>query len=161
MRDVNEIRREFLRGALRPGRIFGDTIRETDDLFDGFDPKTVYQMVPVSGTRPMTLIAEEDDCTMVVDPPGIAKMQNFVYSAPVREVPDKYRAHVTRRNRITFDILGERRGNTTIFLLDRKDDVFGTLLVSVKRRSTKPWRFVFCPTASETALSAQPRCHVY
>ena len=110
---------------------------KTDDRFDGFDPKTVYQMVPVSGTRPMTLITEADECTMVVDPPGIAKMQNFVFSTPLRESPDKYRAHVTRGNRVTFDILGERKGNTTIFLLDRKDDVFGTLLVSVKEKISK------------------------
>jgi hypothetical protein len=106
---------------------------KSDGLFDGFDPAKV----PVGETRPMSLVTEEEGCMMVVDPPGVARMQNFVYSAPLREIPGGYRAEVTKKNRITFELVGERKGNTTIFLLDRKDDVFGALLLSVKEKISK------------------------
>jgi hypothetical protein len=68
-------------------------------------------------------------------------MQNFVFTAPLLEVPREYRAHVTRRNRITFNIFGEGKGNTTIALLNRKGEPIASLLVSVKEKITKTVAF--------------------
>jgi hypothetical protein len=105
--------------------------------FDGFDPKTVYQMVPVGEARPMAVITEEEECTIIVDPVNIARMQKFVFTAPLLEVPREERARVTPRNRITFEIFGKTKGNTTLFLVDRQGKAFATLMVSVKEKVTK------------------------
>jgi hypothetical protein len=44
---------------------------------------------------------------------------------------------VTPKNRITFEIFGERKGNTTLFLVDSRGKSFATLLVSVKEKIPK------------------------
>jgi len=128
-------------------------------IFDGFDPKTVYQMVPVGDSRRMTVITEEEECTIIVDPPQVARMQSFVFTTPLLEMPREFRASVTPRNRISFDVFGQGKGNTTIFLVDRKGKAFAALLVSVKEKITKKVALCLlsdrrrnCPfTASEIA----------
>jgi hypothetical protein len=105
--------------------------------FDGFDPKVMYQMVPVGEARAMAVVTDNDECTIIVDPPGIARMQKFVFAKPLLEVPREFRARVTRQNRITFEIFGITTGNTTIFLVDPQGKGITALLVSVKAKITK------------------------
>jgi hypothetical protein len=105
--------------------------------FDGFDPKVLYQMVPVGEERAMAIVTDADECTAIVDPPGVAKMQKFVFTKPLLEVPRELRARITPQNRFVFRIFGEKTGNTTIFLVDRQGKSFATLLVSVKSRISK------------------------
>jgi hypothetical protein len=83
------------------------------------------------------VITEEEECTIIVDPLNIARMQKFVFTAPLLEVPREERARVTPRNRITFEIFGKTKGNTTLFLVDRQGKAFATLMVSVKEKVTK------------------------
>jgi hypothetical protein len=109
--------------------------------FDGFDQKTVYQMVPVGDVREMSVVTEDDECTIVVDPPNIAKMQRFFFDKPLLDVPREFRARVTSRNRIRFQLFGQQKGNTTLFLVDRSGKAFATLLVSVKAAVAKSVAF--------------------
>ncbi len=105
--------------------------------FDGFDPKVIYQMVPVGGTREMAVVTDADECTIIVDPPDVARMQRFVFIRPLLEVPREFRAAVTPNNRITFQIFGQKKGNTSIFLVDRNGRMISVLQVSVKDKVRK------------------------
>src|SRR5579871_500528 len=106
-------------------------------MFDGFDPKVMYQMVPLSEERPMSIITEDEECTAIIKPEGIVKMQKFVFSQPLLEMPTDFRARLTPRNKFTFTLFGMKKGNATIFLVDRQGISFAALLVSVKSRVRK------------------------
>jgi len=105
--------------------------------FDGFDPKIPYQMVPVRDQRIMSVVTDKDECTIVVDPPNIAKMAQFVFTRPLIDVPREFRASVTPNNTITFQIQGLQKGNTTFFLVDGNGKATTQLLVSVKEKITR------------------------
>lgn len=105
--------------------------------FDGFDPKIQYQMVPVRSQRIMSVVTDTDECTIIVDPPSIAKMVQFVFTRPLIDVPREFRAPVTPNTTITFQIEGLQKGNTTLFLVDRNGKATTQLLVSVKEKITR------------------------
>ena len=49
----------------------------TMGIFDGFDPKTVYQMIPVSGVRTgFKIVSAEDPVDIEIRPAGIARFNN-------------------------------------------------------------------------------------
>jgi hypothetical protein len=105
--------------------------------FDGFDPKVMYQMVPVTEARAMSVVTDTDECAIVVDPPNIARMRNFHFAKGVPDAPTDFLVRLTAQNQVTFEIFGEKTGNTTIKLLDPKGKAVGGLLVSVKSTIAK------------------------
>jgi hypothetical protein len=110
-------------------------------VFDGFDPKVKYQMVPIGGVRPMTVVTDANQCIIRVNPQGVAKMQNFVFSQPLPDVPREFAAIVGPNTRFSFDIIGIARGNTSIFLAEGGKAI-DVLNVSVKLRIPKTFNLI-------------------
>jgi len=108
-----------------------------DLLFDGFDPKASYQMVPVGATREMAVVTDAEECTVVIDPPNVARMEKFVFPKPLLEVPREFLAKVTPNNTLSFDIFGIKNGNTNLFLLNRQGVATSVMRISVKKRLQK------------------------
>jgi Metallo-peptidase family M12 len=106
-------------------------------LFDGFDPKAIYQMVPVTATREMAVVTDAEDCTIVIDPPNIARMEKFVFPKPLLEVPREFKAKVTPNNTLSFNIFGMKNGNTNLFLVNSRGVATSVMRISVKERLQK------------------------
>lgn len=109
------------------------------DEFDGFDPKTIYQMVPTGQDRSMSVVTDADACVITVDPVNIARMHNFHFDHGVPDQPGDFRAVLTPNNRMTFEISGQRKGNTNITLSKENGIQINTLTVSVKDKITKTY----------------------
>jgi hypothetical protein len=105
---------------------------EKEELFDGFDAKVSYQMVPLSGERPMTVVSDADECIITVDQEDIVSMHNFRFDKGVPNMPGDFEVSLTPNNRVSFSIIGKRPGNTTIFLKKKNGQFVGNLSISVK-----------------------------
>jgi hypothetical protein len=106
-------------------------------LFDGFDPKASYQMVPVAATREMAVVTDAEECTIVIDPPNVARMEKFVFPKPLLDVPREFMAKVSPNNTLSFNIFGMKNGNTNLFLLNSQGVATSVMRISVKERLQK------------------------
>ena len=106
--------------------------------FDGFDSKVIYQMVPEGETRAMSVVTDDDECTIIVNAPTVIHMRNFAFDKPAAvEIPRDLRARVPRQNRLRFEIVGDKKGRTTISLVDSKGKKLDAQIVSVKGKITR------------------------
>jgi hypothetical protein len=123
--------------------------------FDGFDPKTFYQMVPVGGTRRgFSVTSEGEEIEVAFDPPRIAEFGSRQFLPPTPFPLDRDRMRMLPRSVVKFELFGVKPGNTTLFIRGRNGKALGALLISVKKqidktyaicrltdmiRSTSPW----------------------
>jgi hypothetical protein len=110
-----------------------------DDDFDGFDQKVKYQMVPVGHDRPMSIVTDAESCIITVEPKNIARLHNYHFDHGVPDEPSDFDAVLTANNRVTFAILGQRKGNTNIKLSTPSGIQIDTLTVSVKEKIIKTY----------------------
>jgi hypothetical protein len=108
-------------------------------IFDGFDPTALYQMVPLAETRGMAVVADSDGCTIVIDPPDIARMEKFVFPQPLLDVPREFRASVTPNNTLSFNLFGIKKGNTNLFILNKQSVATSVMRISVKEKIRKTY----------------------
>ena len=101
--------------------------------FDGFDPKTFYQMVPAGEhRRGFSVISENEEIEVAFDPPQIARFANRTFQPPSPLPFNDYVTRVQPNAIVKFEIFGERAGNTTLTIRNRRGAIPGVLLVSVK-----------------------------
>lgn len=113
-------------------------------LFDGFDAKSFYQMVPVRGRREMGVVTDGAECILRSNNPSIARFANFRSKTSgfrtVEQTP-----HIVKlpaNSGIAFSILGLAVGHTEVILETLGGDNLASLLVSVKSPVTKT--FALC-----------------
>ena len=107
--------------------------------FDGFDPKTVYQMVPVGGIRTgVTAISEGEPVELTFDPPNIARFGgNKAFQPPTALPFSDTSISLAANAKVTFDLVSIKAGNTTVVMRNRQGKPIAGLLVSVKALVTK------------------------
>ncbi len=136
---------------------------EKAEEFDGFDPKVSYQMVPLNGARPMSVVSEADELIISVDDDTIASLNNYHFKTGVPVTPQNSTVLLTPNNRVDFDIVGGKAGNTSITL--KKSDGFGvaSLTVSVKKVVRKTYalcrlsdRRITCPFTNQEIEKIMP-----
>jgi len=126
-------------------------------LFDGFDPKTVYQMVPVRDKREMGVITDSSDCLLRIEDPAVASMANFRSSFGPLPTPsltvDQFQ--LPKNSRVAFSILGKSVGHTELHLEEQNGAVQDLLLVSVKNKVTK--QFSLCFLSDSLRSTTRPK----
>jgi|ERR1700738_1392152 hypothetical protein len=82
------------------------------DFFDGFDPKTPYQMVPVHNIRDVGIVAP-DDCSISVDDDSIITLANVRTQSGLMAIPGDVtnQISVSKNTRVQFSIVGKVSGN--------------------------------------------------
>jgi len=112
----------------------------TMGIFDGFDPKTVYQMIPVSGVRTgFKIVSAEDPVDIEIRPAGIARFNNKKFSPGVPSGGTSELVSVGARTTFTFDLEGQSAGHATLVVRDRSGKSLESLLISVKAQLPKTY----------------------
>ena len=65
------------RNGLNPMAVVIKPVTDRDAPTDGFDPDIPYQMVPIGGTRDLTVETFDTKAELTFSKPGIARMSNF------------------------------------------------------------------------------------
>ena len=138
---------------------------KADDLFDGFDSKTVYQMVPVGERRgALRAISEAEEIEIAFDTPGIAKFGNKSFSPPSPLPFGDDFVRLQPNSEVRFELVGVRAGNTTLVIKNPKGKALATLLVSVKSQLGKTYALCRlsdmrrpCPWAESDIRPMMPR----
>jgi ABC transporter substrate binding protein len=112
---------------------FGKTL-VPNALFDGFDRKSMYQMVPLGDGREMGVVTEADELVLESTAPSVALVTNIRTAAgPLAPKFDGF--VLPTHTRVTFAITGEAVGHTEILLKRHASgQVLTSLNVSVKKR---------------------------
>src|ERR1700752_429641 len=86
-------------------------------LFDGFDPKTLYQMVPVRERRgALSVISEAEEIAVAFDTPDIAKFGNKSFNPPSPLPFSDDFVRIQPNSEVKFELVGEKAGNTTLVI---------------------------------------------
>lgn len=108
--------------------------------FDGFDPKKLYQMVPVGESRRgFSITSDNEEVEAAFEPSGIAKFSTRSFQPPS---PLPFGDDFTRlapKTTVKFEIFGIKAGNTTLTVKNSQGKALGTLLVSVKKQVSKTY----------------------
>ncbi|MBV9490355.1 MAG: hypothetical protein JO069_11630 [Verrucomicrobia bacterium] len=108
--------------------------------FDGFDPKTLYQMVPVGERRgALSVISEAEEIEVAFDAPGIARFGNRSFTPPSPLPFSDDFARIQPNSVFKFELVGEKAGNTTLVVRNRQGKGLTGLLVSVKGQIRKTY----------------------
>ena len=102
--------------------------------FDGFDPKPAYQMVPVGETRRGIKITTGADAVDVeFEPRDIARFANPRTFVPPANTPiEDHFMRLGPRTVATFDVFGQKAGQTLLTIRDRQGRGIESMVFSVK-----------------------------
>jgi hypothetical protein len=112
--------------------------KNEDITLDGFDDDGMlgdpFQMVPLNGSRPMSVITENRPCALFFEKPAIAEMRNFTLNS-VRQIGPEWGPNesieVPPSSTLEFFIHGKSPGTVSLLLDDRDGKPFN-LWVNVK-----------------------------
>lgn len=117
----------------------------TDKEFDGFDPKTRYQMIPVGGARDISIITESD-CVLEIKDPRVARMVTFIsVSGPNFAKPALGIDKITlpAKSKVNFSLSGLSVGHTELSVSGPDGHLQEALLLSVKNPLVKKYALCF------------------
>jgi hypothetical protein len=121
-------------------------------------------MVPTGQDRQMSVVTDAEPCIISVDPTNVARLHNYHFDHGVPDTAGDFGAVVTANNRVTFDIFGQRKGNTNVKLSTQNGAQIDTLTVSVKEKITKTYNTCrlsdmrrVCPFSTTVITSIMPR----
>lgn len=109
-------------------------------LFDGFDPKSLYQMVPEQDTRrgiKITTAAEPVEVSF--EPENIARFGARSFMPPTNTPVQDYFMVLGPRTLAKFDLFGQREGQTLLTIKNGKGVALESLIVSVKKPLRKTY----------------------
>ena len=105
---------------------------------DGFEfdfPRSAFQMVPIDGERPMSVLTGAEDCLMESSRPGMVRLKDFKGG---RVTSDQLgRLILPKGSSIEFSVQGVGVGSTDLVLHDGNGARSHALQVSVKGRLRK------------------------
>jgi hypothetical protein len=107
-------------------------------IFDGFDPKPVYQMIPLNGIRTgFKIVSAAEPVDIEIQPAGIARFNNKKFSPGVPSPGSGELVSIGARTTFTFDLEGKSAGSATLVIRDSKGTALESLLISVKAELAK------------------------
>ena len=114
---------------------------KTSGSFDGFDAKTVYQMVPLGDSRAgLNAVTGDEEGEVTFINPGVARFGGAKRFDPPSALPFSDTAvRLPPRTRFTFELIGLKPGDTTVVIRDRAGKALASLLVSVKAQIAKTY----------------------
>ena len=113
--------------------------------FDGFDRKSLYQMIPVQDRREMAVVTGPSGCLLRVNNPTIVTMANFRPPVPFPKPGLTTDSVVLPKNtRVAFSLLGKIAGQTEA-VVEEGGTIQDALLISVKDRIKK--NYALCSLA--------------
>jgi hypothetical protein len=113
--------------------------------FDGFDSKTIYQMVPERDRRDLT-ISTLKDISLEISDPSVATMANFIrFSGPSFSTPSLTTSSISlpAKSRVQFSLIGVSVGHTELLISEADTGVPQSLLISVKRKVARKYALCF------------------
>ena len=126
--------------------------------FDGFDPKTLYQMVPERDKRELT-ISTQANCLLEVQVPGVSTMANFIsFSGPSFPKPSLTTSSISlpAKSKVQFSLMGVSVGHTELTITEAGTKVPQSLLISVKGRLQKKYSLCFLRDIRRATIRPKP-----
>ena len=112
----------------------------TMGAFDGFDPKTVYQMIPVNGVRTaFKIVSAGEPVDIEIRPAGIARFNKKSFAPGVPSPGTGELVSIGANTTFTFDLEGQSAGNATLVIRNRSGKALESLLISVKAELAKTY----------------------
>ena len=109
--------------------------------FDGFDPKAVYQMLPVGGSRTGFKITTAQAAVDVkIEPEGVARFAGpRTFTPPTATPIQDFFMQLGPNTVATFDLFGVREGRALLVVRSRSGQLIESLDISVKTKQDKTY----------------------
>jgi hypothetical protein len=108
--------------------------------FDGFDPKAVYQMIPVNGVRTgFKIVSAAEPLEIEIQPAAIARFNNKRFSPGVPSPGTNEFVSIGAATTFTFDLEGQAAGSAILVIRNSKGKSLESLLISVKAELPKTY----------------------
>lgn len=106
----------------------------TMGVFDGFDPKALYQMIPVGGSRTgFSVTTTQSPISVTIEPTGIARFGGRRSFNPPTSLPfDDNSMELAPASVATFDLVGVTEGKALMVVRLRDGTFIEALDISVK-----------------------------
>jgi hypothetical protein len=105
----------------------------TMGAFDGFDPKAVYQMIPLNGVRTgFKVVSGAEPLDIEIQPAGIARFNRKNFSPGVPSAGTGEFVSIGPATTFTFDLEGRTAGSAILAIRNSKGVSLESLLISVK-----------------------------
>ena len=112
----------------------------TMGIFDGFDPKAVYQMIPVNGVRTgFKIVSAGEPVDIEIQPAGIARFNKKSFSPGVASAGSGEFVSIGARTTFTFDLEGRSAGSAILVIRDGTGKSLESLVISVKAELAKSY----------------------
>lgn len=104
------------------------------NLYDGFDPRTVYQMVPVGELRTgFSIRTSNEPVEVSIEPPGIATFAGpRTFNPPTNTPIDDHFMRLGANTTATFSLFGKQVGQAMLVIRALNGKQLESLLMSVK-----------------------------
>ena len=116
-------------------------LKKQDGLFDGFDPKTVYQMIPAGQLRTGFSITTDGEAVEVsIEPSGFATFAGpRTFNPPTNTPVTDTLMRLGPKTTTTFNLFGKLAGQATLVIRNQAGKPLETLLISVKNQVAKSY----------------------